>query len=75
VGADGGRGAAGARRGEVEAVLARGIMLLPSVVEGCGPFPDARHGWSLPEEEIGAGERAGRGIVLSRDDDGGPASA
>jgi sugar (pentulose or hexulose) kinase len=43
--------------GAAEVVLARGIMLLPSVVGNCGPFPDARHAWSHPEEAMGPGER------------------
>lgn len=29
------------------AVLGRGVMLLPSVQPGCGPFPDCAGGWSV----------------------------
>jgi sugar (pentulose or hexulose) kinase len=43
---------------DVEAVLARGIMLFPSVEQGSGPFAGRAHRWSVPETEIPDGQRA-----------------
>lgn len=41
---------------DARAVVARAVMCLPSVVEGCGPFPDAVHRWQ--GQPSGPGERA-----------------
>jgi sugar (pentulose or hexulose) kinase len=40
------------------AVLARGIMLLPAVEPGSGPYPGRAHAWTVPEAELTDGERA-----------------
>ncbi|MFO1143432.1 MAG: FGGY-family carbohydrate kinase [Amaricoccus sp.] len=40
------------------AVLARGICLLPAVEPGSGPFAGRTAGWSVPERDVGVGERA-----------------
>ena len=42
---------------DIDAVLAREVMLLPSVVQGSGPFPDRAHRWSADEESLSDGER------------------
>ena len=42
---------------DVETVLAEGIMLLPSVQTGCGPFPNAMPRW-IASREPAPGERA-----------------
>jgi len=42
---------------DIETVLAEGIMLLPSVQTGCGPFPNAKSRWAA-SREISSGERA-----------------
>jgi sugar (pentulose or hexulose) kinase len=36
----------------IEAVLREAILLLPSVVEGSGPFPHRRAHWSVPREKL-----------------------
>lgn len=41
---------------DIDSVLAGGIMLLPSVQTGCGPFPDARSRWIAPGK-VSPGER------------------
>lgn len=44
-------------KADVESVLSGGIMLLPSVQAGCGPFPNSAARWIAPRE-ISPGERA-----------------
>jgi sugar (pentulose or hexulose) kinase len=39
-----------------DSVLAHGAMLMPSVVEGCGPFPQLKMNW-LNEEGLGTTQR------------------
>ncbi|WP_265516461.1 FGGY-family carbohydrate kinase [Nitratireductor luteus] len=41
---------------DVAAVLSRGILLLPSVQQGSGPFPKSRTAW-VADGEISSGER------------------
>ena len=41
---------------DIQAVLAEGIMLLPSVQRGCGPFPNSASRWVAPRE-LSPGER------------------
>ncbi len=43
---------------DVEAVLAREVMLFPAVEGSCGPFQGRVARWSVPEAEIGDGARA-----------------
>jgi sugar (pentulose or hexulose) kinase len=48
---------------DVAAVLGRGVMLLPAVEPGCGPFTGRRHRWTaagadLTEGDLTDGERA-----------------
>ncbi|MFC7705417.1 FGGY-family carbohydrate kinase [Plastorhodobacter daqingensis] len=40
-------------RGDRAAVLARGMMLLPAVQRGCGPFPDRTARWTAEPETEG----------------------
>ena len=62
------RGHDGFSEADVEAVLARGVLLLPSVETQSGPFQGREASWS--EEGVG-GRGAVRGaVVLSGDDDG-----
>ena len=44
--------------GDERAVLERGIMLLPSIEQGSGPFAGRPSSWTVPEDAIGSGERA-----------------
>ncbi|SNS84786.1 FGGY-family carbohydrate kinase [Tropicimonas sediminicola] len=43
---------------EIDTVLSRGAMLLPSVVSESGPFQGRRHEWTVPEDVLSSGERA-----------------
>lgn len=43
---------------DVEAVLARGVMLFPAVEANSGPFPGHAARWSVPEEGLPDGQRA-----------------
>ena len=43
---------------DVEAVLSQGIMLLPSVVAGSGPFANRTPRWIGDEPPVGSGQRA-----------------
>ena len=52
-----GRGTA-MRTEDAETVLVRELMLFPAVEGSCGPFQGRRPRWSVPEAEIGEGERA-----------------
>lgn len=42
---------------DVVRVMKIGAMALPSFVPGCGPFPQARGGWTLAPETLTPGER------------------
>ncbi|WEX08843.1 FGGY-family carbohydrate kinase [Chelativorans sp. AA-79] len=42
---------------DIEAVLEQGIMLLPSVQTGCGPFPNSSARWIAPGD-VSSGEHA-----------------
>ncbi|MFD0979585.1 FGGY-family carbohydrate kinase [Tropicimonas aquimaris] len=43
---------------DLDTVLSRGAMLLPSVVSESGPFQGRRHEWTVPEDALSPGERA-----------------
>jgi sugar (pentulose or hexulose) kinase len=43
--------------GDLAHVLDRGVMLLPSVQHGSGPFPHREHSWTGNEAELTSGQR------------------
>ncbi|NDR55866.1 FGGY-family carbohydrate kinase [Aliiruegeria sabulilitoris] len=43
---------------DIETVLSRGAMLLPSVVPESGPFQGRRPEWTIPEASLAQGQRA-----------------
>ncbi len=43
---------------DVGSVLARGVMILPALVAGSGPFPDAAGRWTVEPSTLAPGERA-----------------
>jgi sugar (pentulose or hexulose) kinase len=43
---------------DIAAVLGRGIMLLPAVEPGSGPFQGRAHRWTIPEADLTDGRRA-----------------
>ncbi len=50
--------AADATPADAAAVLKRGVMLLPALEPGSGPFQGRPHAWTVPEAELTDGERA-----------------
>ncbi|HEY8577601.1 MAG TPA: FGGY-family carbohydrate kinase [Devosia sp.] len=42
---------------EIAAVIDRDVRVQPSVTPGVGPFPQAKGGWTVDAETLGAGER------------------
>ena len=42
---------------DVRAVLDGAIMVYPTFVPGCGPFPDGKGGWSVDPSSLSAGSR------------------
>ncbi|WP_069308115.1 FGGY-family carbohydrate kinase [Methylobrevis pamukkalensis] len=53
-----GESAAVATSEDLARVLGAGVMVLPSLQPGCGPYPQRPGGWSHPPETLGPGTRA-----------------